>query len=220
MYRHWVLLALVCGANQLSGQAYFTAGGMRMGTDLGITVQQRVLPSWTVEGILSSNIEQRYSRGTLLVEKHNALLGRRLNFYVGGGVHRSWLTDQKGSDIVLRGATGIAGAELTLGRVNLSWDYKPSYHTNVSSRPFSSETAVSLRYVFVKKIQPERSKLNKLIKPTEREKLKRQKQKEKKKQKRQKAKQKSKSKKQQSAKAKGKLPAGAKQQKKGSTKAK
>ncbi len=134
-------------------QSYVTAVGLRMGTDFGITMQQRILERLTVEGIVSSSATQQETTGTILVQTHRPLLSRRFNFYLGGGLHNRWVSTSEGADFSRRGVTAIAGAEVTLGRLNLSWDYKPLYHLNVGTGAFESETAISLRYVFIKKIK-------------------------------------------------------------------
>lgn len=134
-------------------QSYVTAMGLRMGSDFGITLQQKIVGHLTAEGIVSSNPVTGQTTGTLMVEMHNPLISRRFNFYLGGGLHNRWLPDAEGQKLSRRGVTAIAGAEMTLGRVNISWDYKPVFHLNADSRPFESETAISLRYVFVKKIK-------------------------------------------------------------------
>lgn len=134
-------------------QSYFTAMGLRMGSDFGITLQQKILGHLTVEGIVTSSPVTQQTTGTLLVEMHNPIISKRFNFYLGGGLHHRWLENAEGQKLVRRGVTAVAGAEMTLGRINLSWDYKPVFHLNANTQPFESETAVSLRYVFVKKIK-------------------------------------------------------------------
>jgi len=149
--------------------------GLRMGSDFGITLQQKIAGHLTVEGIVSSSPISRQTTGTLLVEMHNPLISKRFNFYLGGGLHNRWLQDVEGQRLVRRGVTAVAGAEMTLGRINLAWDYKPVFHLNADAQPFESETAISLRYVFVKKIKG--SAKNKLLKQSPQKKRKKQKEK-------------------------------------------
>ncbi|MCB0686520.1 MAG: hypothetical protein KDC53_08345 [Saprospiraceae bacterium] len=144
------ILFFIAGVN---GQSYFTAMGLRMGSDFGITLQQKIVGHLTAEGIVSSSPVTQQTTATLLVEMHNPLISKRFNFYLGGGLHNRWLKDAEGDKLIRRGVTAIAGAEMSLGRINLSWDYKPVFHLNAESQPFESETAISLRYVFVKKIK-------------------------------------------------------------------
>lgn len=132
-------------------QRYITAMGIRMGTDMGITLQQRILSHTTIEGIFTTSAVTNTSTGTVLLQLHNPLITKTLNFYVGGGFHNRWVHADEGNRLSLRGVTGIAGAELTLGRINLAWDFKPVYHLNTTEEQYETETAISLRYVFIKK---------------------------------------------------------------------
>ncbi len=127
-----------------------TAMGLRMGTDFGITLQQRILPKTTLQGMVSSSAATSQTTATILIQSHQPLISKRFNFYVGGGVHNRWIESLEEGTSSERGITAIAGAEMTLGRLNLSWDYKPVYHLNVERQAFESETAISLRYVFIK----------------------------------------------------------------------
>lgn len=132
-------------------QRYITAMGIRMGTDMGITLQQRLLSHTTIEGIFTTSAVTNTSTGTVLLQLHNPLITKSLNFYVGGGFHNRWVHEEGGNRLSLRGVTGIAGAELTLGRINLAWDFKPVYHLNTTEGQYETETAISLRYILVKK---------------------------------------------------------------------
>ncbi|MCB0667878.1 MAG: hypothetical protein KDC80_18755 [Saprospiraceae bacterium] len=170
VFRFLCFLAFVLPVNlAVFSQSYFTSMGLRMGSDFGITLQQKIVGHLTAEGIVSSSPVTRQTTGSLLVEMHNPLISKRFNFYLGGGLHNRWLQDPEGQKLVRRGVTAIAGAEMTLGRINLSWDYKPVFHLNADTQPFESETAVSLRYVFVKKIRKSRNK-DSFLKQTPKEK--------------------------------------------------
>ncbi len=153
MQHLFVLSLLVMGVNHhATSQAYFTAMGIRMGTEFGITLQQRILGGVTGQGIVSANAVNEKTTATVLVQLHNPLITRNVNFYIGGGLHQRWKRgEEPGSG--LSGVTGVAGAELTLGKINISWDYKPVYHLNATDHAFESETAVSLRYIFIKKLR-------------------------------------------------------------------
>ena len=125
--------------------------GLRMGTDFGISLQQTLFPKATFQGIISTSAATSKTTATVLVQNHQPLISKRFNFFIGGGLHYRWTNLAEGASVSKMGVTAIAGAEMTLGRLNLSWDYKPVYHLNADVQPFESETAVSLRYVFVKK---------------------------------------------------------------------
>ena len=149
-------LLLICSfffASLLSAQSYRTAAGVRLGTGIGLSIQQKVMDKTTLEGILQSKLKSDELSLTLLLERHHNLLTRRLNFYVGGGVHKSWYTNT--GEVTTKeqaaGISGIAGVEFTPGRLSVSWDYKPALNVWGGDQFFDSQTAVSLRYVFVKR---------------------------------------------------------------------
>lgn len=143
-------------AAPLFSQSYMTAGGLRLGTDWGLTVNQRVLPRMTVEGIVQSSLQREEVIVTGLVKKHYPLAFRGLNFYIGGGVHKGWSTANSGNDLVLLenkdpfGITGVAGLELSLFKhLNLSYDFKPAINVVGGENKIYPQTGLSIRYVFL-----------------------------------------------------------------------
>ena len=94
-------MLIVWAASATHAQKYSTAAGLRVdGNLLGITVKQRVFRTVALEGMLTGN--DREMRGTLLLENHYPLVGKGLNFYVGGGGHRQVLGGDGISDHPLR----------------------------------------------------------------------------------------------------------------------
>ena len=62
-----------------SAQRYRTAAGIRIGSEqVGFTIQQRILPKTTLEGLLM--VGSREVTGTVLAEQHFPMLGKRFNF--------------------------------------------------------------------------------------------------------------------------------------------
>ena len=155
-------------------QLYTTAGGLRMGTDWGFTLQQRVLDKVTVEGIVQSSLQREEVLITGLVEQHYPLLTKGLNIYMGGGLHKGWNTstpEEGGPEVPAKtdnpmGVTLIGGAEMTLGRINISYDFKPAFNLKGGEKKFYTQSGVSWRYVMVK---------NKVFKKMKKNKKKRQK---------------------------------------------
>ncbi len=138
----------------LSAQSYITAGGIRLGTDWGLTLKQRVLEHTTVEGILQSSFQREEFMVTGLVAQHYPVLFDGLNFYFGGGLHKGWNhqpTSFENPDGFKNpfGVTAIGGLELTLGRLNISYDYKPAVNLVGGERRFYMQTGLSARYVFL-----------------------------------------------------------------------
>jgi len=134
-----------------SAQSYMTAGGIRLGTDWGLTVQQRLLKKWTFEGIFQSSLAREETVLTGLAEKHKPLIFKNLNFDAGGGLHKGW--SKKNGEVSTKspfGLTFIAGAEMTLGSLNFSFDFKPALNLSGGEKRFYTQTAVSIRYVLLK----------------------------------------------------------------------
>ena len=85
----WLMFSLLMIglATQVQSQSYITAAGLRMGSDFGVTIQQRIISRFTVEGIVSTRAATDETTGTLLLEMHKPLISKRVNFYMGGGFH-------------------------------------------------------------------------------------------------------------------------------------
>ncbi|MBK9015943.1 MAG: hypothetical protein IPM82_18825 [Saprospiraceae bacterium] len=161
-------ILFVFATTLLTAQSYITAGGIRLGTDWGLTFKQRVLKHTTVEGIMQQSFQREEFMVTGLVAQHYPVLLNGLNFYFGGGVHKGWnnqpstFENPNGFKNPF-GVTAIGGLELTLGRLNLSYDYKPAMNLAGGERTFYMQTGLSARYVFysnrdLKKKQRERKK--------------------------------------------------------------
>lgn len=136
-------------------QAYMTAGGLRLGTDWGLTLQQRVGKNTTVEGILQSSLQREEVIVTGLIERHYPIVFKGLNLYFGAGIHKGWLNEparpEAGRDYNDPfGVSFVGGAELTLGRLNFSYDFKPAFNISGGEETFYTQTGISVRYVLLK----------------------------------------------------------------------
>lgn len=167
-----VLLLSLPLLSSLSAQTYMTTGGLRMGTDWGFTIQQRLLDRATGEFIFQSSLQREESIITFLFEHHNPLITKGFNVYYGAGLHKGWISGKE-NEIVPDdpfGITAVAGIEFTIARLNLSYDFKPAFNISGGEKNIYAQTGVSLRYVFLK---------NKVYKDMVKEKKKRKKQEEK-----------------------------------------
>ncbi|MCS6928547.1 MAG: hypothetical protein NZM43_03525 [Saprospiraceae bacterium] len=148
------LFFVVC-TGALLAQSYKTAGGIRIDKGLNLTVKQYIGDGWAGEGILHTSIGSRNLGATLLAEKHHRILFRGINIYYGAGAHYYWHNeplrreDPYGENIY--GATFIGGAELSLGRINVSIDWKPEFHLNGGGGFNWNGSAISVRYIFAKR---------------------------------------------------------------------
>ncbi|MEO1518653.1 MAG: hypothetical protein AAFV95_26805 [Bacteroidota bacterium] len=144
------IIGLLFFCNLGLAQKYRTAAGIRLGTEIGLSVQQLIRDKTTLEAIFQTRVKTNEIKLTLLGERHYRLLGKRMNFYVGGGVHKGWNTRTEDDFGDPAGLTGVGGVELTLDRLNISWDFQPAVNVVGGDRVFVSQSAISLRYVFVK----------------------------------------------------------------------
>lgn len=147
-----ILFAFALCCLGLNAQSYNTAAGMRLGTEWGLTVKQRVAKKTTLEAILQSSLQREEFTITLLGEQHYPLISRRLNVYAGAGLHKGWRTNtlEEGYQDPF-GLSFVTGIEFTLGRLNLSYDFKPAVNISGGEKGFYSQTGVSMRYVLVKR---------------------------------------------------------------------
>ncbi len=139
------------------GQSYKTAAGIRIDNGLNLTLQQYVTNGWTAEGILHTGFNSKDLGVTLLAEKHHKILFRNLNFYGGAGVHyygrseATRLENETAQNVF--GLSAIGGAELSLGRLNFSVDWKPELHLSGDQvHPFDwNGASISVRYIIDKR---------------------------------------------------------------------
>jgi hypothetical protein len=159
-YLRFLCLLLCFAAFSATGfsQSYQTAVGIRAGNGFNITAQQYLVNNWTLEGILHTSFMSDNIGLNLLAEKHRKILIRNLNIYYGAGGHYYWQNgpgneDGTGIRNNVAGLSLIGGAELSLGRLNLSVDWKPELHLiGQSVRPFDwNGAAISVRYIIDKR---------------------------------------------------------------------
>ncbi len=143
------LIAMISGL-PAAAQRYKTAAGVRIGSeDFGLTVQQKILEKTTVEGLLLFG--PRQVTATVLGERHFPMLGQRLNYYVGGGVHGGHLKDYG----TIYGLDAIGGIEYKINGlpILISGDIKPAFHLKHENW-FNFGGGFSLRYVIIREKPP------------------------------------------------------------------
>ncbi|WP_114777517.1 hypothetical protein [Botryobacter ruber] len=146
MKRYYLLILFLLGlATATQAQKYRTAAGARLDGNLfGVTVQQKILERSTIEGIFA--VGGRELSATGLYEWHRPLLGKRFNYYLGGGAHVGNLKDHG----VFTGVDAILGVEYKVNGLPflLSADLKPAVHINHEDWAGLS-SGVSIRYVIL-----------------------------------------------------------------------
>ncbi len=159
------IIPLFALASQLAfGQSYKTAAGIRIDNGINFTVQQYITDGWTAEGILHTPLRSDEIGFTLLAEKHQKILFRGINLYAGAGGHYYWQSEANRTETAevtdnVFGVSFIGGAELSLGRFNLAFDWKPELHlAGDQTHPFEwTGASVSVRYILAKR---ERKKIS------------------------------------------------------------
>ncbi len=141
-----ICVGLVLSVSAAQAQKYRTALGVRGSRNqIGLTAQQLILPETTLELIASVGSDE--FSGTALYEKHFPILGKGLNYYLGGGGH---IGNKK--DIgTFYGGDLIAGLELKIPLlpVIISGDLKPAFHINHEDW-FTFGGGISARVILLK----------------------------------------------------------------------
>ena len=145
-----VTLALAYPSEVLA-QGYNTAVGLRVGQGFGPSLTQRVGRRHTLEFIGQNRFGTDAFTLTAIGRRHFNLGLKRVNFFLGAGVHKGWGYVEEGVRANPLGLTGQVGAELTLGRTNVTFDFLPQIHLAGRVVPVSFGSAVGLRYVLVKR---------------------------------------------------------------------
>jgi hypothetical protein len=147
-----LIFTLLCvTSSNIFAQKYQTAGGIRIGSDVGLTIKQHIGDNWTVEAMGTTKSRDNESRLTLLAAKHFNFLGRGLNMYAGGGLHKGFLNEVKTGYSPTFGLSTIAGMEATMGRYNFSIDLRPTYNfqSGAAQDNYNTYLGLSARYIFV-----------------------------------------------------------------------
>lgn len=137
--------------SQSIAQTYNFSGGIRLGTEIGVSLKYRIADKVTLEGIVQSPIRQEEVITSLLFEKHNSILTKGFNIYYGGGVQKGWVTSEIREFDDAFGVVAILGAEFNIARLNLSYDFKPAVNVIGGAAPVVLQTGISIRYIFDKR---------------------------------------------------------------------
>ena len=150
--------ALALMSHLAFGQSYKTAAGIRLDNGINFTLQQHIANDWTVEGILHTPLRSEDIGLTVLAEKHRKILFRGVNLYGGAGAHYYWKSTanrvENGDEVNnVFGLSAIGGLEVSLGRLNFSFDWKPELHLSGDQvHPFEwTGASVSMRYIIAKR---------------------------------------------------------------------
>lgn len=159
--KFWVLILTSVLPLSIWAQHYGNAVGLRLGNNddyrtLGATYKHRISKELTLEGILQTN----FGTTTLLhglVEIHEPLLTRRLNYFVGAGLSfgnegRLAIDPNQNNTITeiavsTLGTDLVAGLELTMLKYSVSIDFKPNFNLVGRDTWYEPQVGVSVRKV-------------------------------------------------------------------------
>jgi hypothetical protein len=145
-------------------QRYGSGLGLRIGNNsngrtIGLSGQQRVFKHVSLEGIVQSDFD-RNTTLHLLVQKHNPIISKRFNYYLGAGVSSGWEESffkiPESNQIIhtygnpTTGVDLIGGIEMTLANTVISLDYKPNFNLSGREEFYRSQVGISARMVLVK----------------------------------------------------------------------
>ncbi len=149
---HIIFLLGICLSLSFSGfaQTYNFSGGIRLGTEYGFTFKYRIANKLTLEGIIQSPVKDNVAITSLLLEKHNSILTKGFNIYLGGGIQKGWVLSDDVAYGDPFGLVGIIGAEFNFAKLNLSYDIKPAVNFVGGSSTVNLQTGISVRYIFSK----------------------------------------------------------------------
>ncbi|MES2647926.1 MAG: hypothetical protein V4717_13685 [Bacteroidota bacterium] len=154
-----LLVAVLFTAASLSAQKYTTAAGIRVGSGIGLTVQQHLWDKYTLEGIAQKSLLRDGMHVAALFERHNKLFFKGLNFYIGAGPHFNYYGNQPVDDKSVTepgyiknavGISAIGGFEMRFKRLVLSYDFQPGINFTGGPKVLTTQTGVSARYILVK----------------------------------------------------------------------
>ena len=144
----------------LRAQHYLLAAGVSAGDGFGLSVQGRLYKHTSLEMLYKPTLFENPNQLSLVYKKHLSLITDRFNIYGGAGLVQNWNEKLTDENIFTKngGIKSVLGAELTLGRYNVSWDFSPElYIWGQKSGRFESGSAISVRYVLFK---PKTKKIN------------------------------------------------------------
>lgn len=154
MTRYALLLTALLFSQLIFAQPFTTAGGLRLGTDIGLTLQQRIAKNYSLEFLAQQSLLNKQATVSLLAERHFNVIGRAVSLYGGGGPRVGWykggLLKSSDDTQTFGGVSGIGGVQFKMNRLLLSADYKPSINFGGAPRTFESQAGVSVRYILAK----------------------------------------------------------------------
>jgi hypothetical protein len=137
-----------------TAQEYNTAVGLRVGGAGGLSLVQRIADHGSIEAFAVAGFNSDEFTVTVLGRRHVPLLTKRLNLFVGGGVHKGWNyvdEDDESNRQNPFGIDGQVGLELTIKRVTIGVDIIPQINLTGNVNAFTLRQSVTARYILFKR---------------------------------------------------------------------
>ncbi len=148
-----LLLLLFCG--NLHAQHYYTSAGLRFGTDVGISVNQRLMKKSTIELLHQPGLFTSDSYTSITLRKHLPILGRSVNLFGGMGAAAYVSSSLNVGDLIQEISPAVvatAGGEIVIGRIHISYDWSPHLimDPSIQTSRWRASNALSVKYVLLK----------------------------------------------------------------------
>jgi hypothetical protein len=142
---------LVMSIGSAHGQRYKTAVGLRLSGEYGINVSQKIADRTTLQinhegGFLSGD-----KTSSVHYIGHSGIFQGGLNVFAGAGINGYYRAANE--DLPVRRGlrpSAILGTEATIGRLNMAFDWTPTFNLAKNADKFNSTFGFTIRYVFVK----------------------------------------------------------------------
>jgi hypothetical protein len=149
------ILILLATIHIVNGQRYNIAAGLKIRDGVALSGVGRFADKYTAELTLKPRVFSDFSLASLNVKRHWSILGsKRFNVYGGAGMFfRSEDLVGTTTDADATGLSMMVGAELTLGRINISSDYNPllTFNDTELTKKYYGYSGISVRYVLDKR---------------------------------------------------------------------
>lgn len=129
-------------------QSYQWAAGVKLSKQMGLSVVYSPEVPYSIEGVISKNLWTNEGGLSVIGRYHQKVLTRGINFYGGGGFYYGIYDDPETpsfSGLILNG-----GAEMSLGKTNLSFNISPLIAAGSQDMKFRIGSDVTIRRIIKK----------------------------------------------------------------------
>ena len=151
---------ILSGITNSEAQSYQWAAGIKLSKSMGLSVVYSPVQHYSFEGIISKNLWTNESGLSVTGRYHHKIITRGLNFYGGGGLHYGMYEDGEQGNfggLILQG-----GAEISLGKTNLSFNLTPMIGVGSENMKFRIGSDVTIRHILKKQPREKHAFLQKL----------------------------------------------------------